>query len=247
VRTTAQLDLAEATAIDVPATKSTPASHSAKCPWALVVFSALCLLLSLGSYEQAVMVPSLLLGVWLLFWLRGYRSAWWPHAMFWALLVAYLVLRSCLVPTEVSGYQAQQFRSGPGLFVSLGDYLLPSAYPLYTGLASVSAGWLLVLVGSFWSPIVAAAANVATLWECWTDRQWKWTFFGLMAMSIVAFLPMAWLKMFEHYHYLPSAFRAACAVVLSAVVARLLVSAASLPELPTPARPDPAPGSHLRQ
>jgi hypothetical protein len=203
-------------------------------------------LLALGSYEQAVMLPALLFGVWLMFRLRGHRSAWWPHLVFWVLLFGYLVLRARLVPTDVSGYQAQQFRNGPGVWMALGDYLLPSVYPLYVGLASLSTGWLLVLIGSFWSPIVTAVANATTYWKGWCDKQWKWHFLGFLLLSFVAFLPMAWLKTFEHYHYLPSAFRAAYVVVLAAIVAKLVVSAASLPELRAPARRGPAPGSLLR-
>ncbi len=246
VRTSGELMRPDATALDVPATKSTRVLRTESWLVALVVLSCIGLLLALGSYEQAVMLPALLFGVWLMFRLRGYCSAWWPHIVFWALLVGYLVLRSRLVPSDISGYQAQQFRSGPGLWVALGDYLLPSVYSMYVSLSSLSVGWLIILTGSFWSPVVTAAANWTTYWKGWCDRQWRWTFFGFLIMSFVTFMPMAWLKMFEHYHYLPSAFRAAYVVVLSAVVVRLVVNAASLPELRAPARRGPAPGSLLR-
>jgi hypothetical protein len=246
VRTTCRVHRADATALDVPATKSTTVASSPFAPWVLVLLSCVALALALGSYEQAVMVPALLFGVWLMAFLDGRRSAWWPHVCFWALLVAYIVLRSRFVPTEASGYQEQQFRSGLGVWIGIGDYVLPSAYTLYSTLTTISAGLLLVLDTSFWSSVFTGVANWTTYWAGWVARTWRWRFFGFLLMAFVAYLPMAWLKPFEHYHYLPSAFRAAYVVVLGAIVFRLVVSAASLPELRAPARRGPAPGSLLR-
>jgi hypothetical protein len=246
VRTTATAQVAEATSEDVPATKSTTVAKRPFAPALLVVFSSIALVLALGSYEQAVMVPALLLGVWLLAVLQRRMSAWWPHIVFWLLLVGYLVLRSRLVPAEASGYQEQQFRSGVGVWIGLGHYLLPSVYELYATLTSLSAGLLLVLEPSFWSSLLTSVSNWTSFWVAGVSQRWRWPFFGFLLMSFVAYLPMAWLKPFGHYHYLPSAFRAAFVVVLAAVVFRLVVSAVSLPELRAPARRGPAPGSLLR-
>jgi hypothetical protein len=65
-------------------------------------------------------------------------------------------------------------------------------------------------------------------------------------LSLAAFLPMAWLKPFGHYHYLPSALRAPFVVLMFVAVFRLVASAVSLPELRAPERRGPAPGSLLR-
>jgi hypothetical protein len=234
--------LREARAEDVPATKS--ARHvslgSSPCLW--IVVSGVALFLSLGSYEQAVMVPALMLGVWVLFGLRGVKSAWWPHLVFWGLLLAYLVVRSQIVPSEVSGYQAQQFRPGPGVWVSLGDYLVPGVYVLYMNLVGLGASVFIMLNGSFWSPVLAAIGNFTTYFSARRD----WSFLGYLLMGFVAFLPMAWLQPFGHYHYLPSVFRAGFVVALGVAVARLVVIAVSLPELQAPPRRGPAPGSLLR-
>ena len=234
-----------ARAEDVPATKSNVLARG-KGSITLLLFSFLCVALALGSYEQAVMLPALLFGVWLLFTLRGLRSAWWPHLVFWALLGAYLALRHTLVPGGASAYQEQQFRSGPGVSISIGDYLAPCIYWSIVGLTSLSAGWLLLITTTFWQPLIASLGNLAAYWSAWRDRQWKWTIVGFFLLSFFAFLPMAWLQPFGHYHYLPSAFRACYVVLLAAVVARLVFSAASLPELRAPARRGPAPGSLLR-
>jgi hypothetical protein len=232
---------------DVPATKSAQAIRaSATSQLLLICGSVVALALALGSYEQAVMVPSLALGVWLVFRLRGYASAWWPHIVFWALLFGYLFLRSRLVPSEVSGYQDQQFRTGPGVWIVLGEYLLPMVYWLYSQAVSFGGAWILLLTTELWSPLLAALGNAATYLGAWRDGQWRWWFFGFLLFAFVAFLPMAWLQPFGHYHYLPSVFRAAFVVALGAVVLRLVASAVSPLELRAPQRSGPAPGSLLR-
>jgi hypothetical protein len=247
VRTTAVTVLRPATATDLPATKSTVVAQADSQPALLVVLCCLSLLLALGSYEQAVMVPALLFGVWLLSTLQGRKSAWWPHVAFWAVLGIYLVLRARFVPGDASGYQEQQFRTGPGVWIALGDYLLPGAYLLFANLATLTDGALLLLTSGFWSPVLTGIGNVTTYLRAWTSAAVRWPLFGHLLLAFVAFLPMAWLHPFGHYHYLPSVFRAGYAVVLALLVARLVASAASLPELRAPARHGPAPGSLLRQ
>ncbi|HXH61910.1 MAG TPA: hypothetical protein VNI20_11200 [Fimbriimonadaceae bacterium] len=236
----------KATAEDLPATKSTQVV-TAKYPWVWVVVALLCTVLALGSYEQAVMLPGLFVGVQLLFLLRGTKSSWMPHIAFWALLFAYLALRRALVPSDVSGYQAQQFRTGAGVWIVLGQYSFPAVFWAYTAFQSFVGGVLILLTGPFWAPISGAAGNFVAYVQAWRDDRAKWWFVGFLAMSFVAFLPMAWLKPFGHYHYLPSLFRAGYVVALAMVVARLVATAVSLPDLRAPARQSPAPGSLLRQ
>jgi hypothetical protein len=246
VRTTAVPTLPAATAEDLPATKSSAAPRAPRATGALLVLSGVALLAALGSYEQAVMLPALLFGVWLYFRLSGRPSAWWPHVVFWLLLAGYLALRVQVVPIAASGYQEQQFRSGPGVAISIGDYLLPGAYLFYFTVSTLSAGALLLLTPQFWGPVLAAVGNVVAYARAFADRRWCWTFFGFLLISTFAFLPMAWLHMFEHYHYLPAALRTGFVLALGAVAARCVVSAVALPELRAPARRGPAPGSLLR-
>ncbi len=235
------LRFAAATAQDVPATKSATVTE-VRAVWPLVVLASVCTLLALGSYEQAVMLPGLMFGVWLFFRLRGFVAPWWPHLVFWGLLVGYMVLRSQLVPSDVSGYQEQQLRTGPGVWIVIGQYLLPAAYWLYTSVATFGGEFLLLMTGTFWPPLLASAGNVIAYVRAWQERD-RWWFFAFLLLSVVAFLPMAWLQPFGHYHYFPSAFRAGFVVILGALVLRLVVSAVSLPVLRAPSRPCPAPGS----
>jgi hypothetical protein len=233
-----------ATAEDLPATKSaTVGSLTTIANVSLLVCAFLGVALALASYEQAVMLPALAFGIWLLFRLRGFRSAWWPHLVFWLVLVAYLLLRSQIVPSDVSGYQEQQLRTGPGVWIVLGEYLAPFVYWTYSNVVSFGGAFILMLTPEFWSPVLAIFGNVASYVAAWKDRPWRWWFVGFLLLSLFAFLPMAWLQPFGHYHYLPSVFRAAFVVALAAVVLRLVVSAASLPSIRAPLRRDPAPGS----
>ena len=191
------------------------------------------------------MLPAAMVGIAIIFAVRGQRSALWPHACFWLLIVGYYFLRQQILPAETSGYQDQQFRSGSGMFIILGGYLVPSAFTLYLTLSSLS-GFLLLLTGSFWMPVLTAVGNFTTYWRAWGDRNLRWLILGFLGLSFVTYLPMAWLKDFGHYHYWPSAFRAPFVVLLFVLVMKLVASAASLPELRAPARQRPAPGSLLR-
>lgn len=247
VRCSAKFVPPPAASDDVPLTKSARIEPISGIKLTLLLCgSFVCLALALGSYEQAVMVPALAVGVWLLFRLRGLVSAWWPHVIFWGLLVGYMVLRSQLVPGDVSGYQEQQLRTGPGVWIVLGEYFAPFVYWTYTWFMSFGGAFILLLTAEFWPPVFTIAGNVSTYIRAWKDRPWKWWFVGFLLLSFVAFLPMAWLQPFGHYHYLPSAFRAAFVVALAAVVLRLVTTAASLPEVRAPQRLGPAPGSLLR-
>ena len=248
VRLSGKRSVSEASIDDVPVSKHAPPTvEPSKWVWLWVLLSVVALALALGSYEQAVMLPSALLGVAVLFAVQGRRSAWWPHVCFWLVLVGYLVLREQLLPGGTSGYQDQQLRSGYGMWIVLAEYLLPGARLVYMMVLTLSVGLALLLTTTFWFPFLVALGNFPTYWRAWSEGRLRWTGFGFLLLSVVTFLPMAWLKHFGHYHYWPSAMRAPFVVLLGVVVFRLLVSAASPPVLQAPSRPRPAPGSLLHQ
>lgn len=226
-----------------PASKNEPARAHPK-PWQhlwlpmAVLFTAL----ALGSYEQAVMLPAAMLGVAVLMFARGYRPAWWTQALFWGVLVAYLALRAQVVPTEVSGYQAQQFRDGPGVWRSLLDYLAPGWFGIEQAWIGLGASWLNLLFGAVLSGIVLALANLAAWVAVWRSKE-RWIALGYALLALGVFLPMAWLKHFEHYHYWSAAMRSMFVVLLVAAGCRAWLSAVSPPAAQAPARQRPAPGS----
>ncbi|MCB8933790.1 MAG: hypothetical protein H6534_10140 [Chthonomonadaceae bacterium] len=227
--------------LDPPATKSSVSAVAASrwnVAWIGVSLAALAL--ALGSYEQAVMVPAALLGIAVSFRLEGRRVRWGWHLLFWAALVGYLLLRASVVPSDPSGYQQQQFRTGPGVGLSLLDYLLPAAGIVWTSSGLLEQGAYLLLSAGFWAVLLSVASTVAIVWAL--RRRWRLTLAG-WALSSLAFLPMAWMKSFEHYHYWPMALRTLFVAAVVGAAANSWISAASRPTLQAPSRPDPAPGS----
>lgn len=204
----------------------------------------LSLLFALGSYEQAIMLPACLLGIAIYFRLEGRRPRWLPHVGFWALLLGYLALRSTILPGDASGYQQQQFRSGPGVWLSLWDYILPAVNQIRFVQVNAEFGSEAIFLSSTWSAVLAMAANVAALVVAWRDTR-RWLIFLFLGLGFVAFLPMAWLKHFDHYHYWPMAMQAMFLVSVAWAAARMIFSEAARPAAPEPAPPDPEPGSPL--
>jgi len=173
-------------------------------PW-----NALCLLavaLALGSYEQAVMLPGLLVGLAVCDRIRQRPVRWAVPALAWGLLFGYLALRHAVVPSTVSGYQAQQFRDGPGVFLSAMEYAFPAAsfFPVMWSFRDMGGTILFTDIPLQFTLTLAG-------WILLAVRGWR-TDAGRLALtgwalSTLAFLPMAWMQPFEHYHYWPMALR----------------------------------------
>ncbi len=242
--TAGRMPAPEPTAEDLPATKSTAATASAgKAPWLWLGVSVFGLILALGSYEQAVMLPASLLGVAIIFRLHHRRKPHWAfHAINWAVLFGYLALRSAVLPDTASSYQEQQFRTGPGVLLSLADYLLPGLQPLQQFWIVATVGILMALQANFWLPLIEAGGWLAAWGSAWRDRR-RWLTLGMLLLSFFAFLPMAWLHQFGHYHYWPNAMRSLYIVLLMIAVGQLVANAIAPRGIQAPPRRDPAPGS----
>jgi hypothetical protein len=249
------------TPLDVPATKGSPPVEAAQSgTWVWAGAALLALALALGCYEQAVMVPSLLLGVAIYFRVLRRKPRWLWHVAFWAVLGGYIALRAALVPSNVSDYQQQQLRFGPGVRISTGEFLLPGFEPFLSAVRTMDLGnaWrtgtgaeedaegsysgaiLTVLLALPWLATLMLVSNLWAYREA--ARRWVLPLAGF-GFSFVAFLPMAFVKYFAHYYYLPMAMRSLFVVAMLGVAGQALVSAASRPVLQAPPRPSPAPGS----
>lgn len=234
---------------DLPATKSS--KHVAKSsrlhflwPVAACLFTAL----ALCSYEQAIMLPGLLVGIAIWFRIMRRRVTWQWHIAFWAVLFGYLALRHAILPSGVSQYQNQQFRSGPGLWLELTSWLAPCLHSirefiskldgdmLENGMAAFLVTAIPSLVLAVWSVASNAAAYLAM------SKKLPMAF-GAWSMSFLAFLPMAWLHRFDHYYYFPMALRSVFVVGLFAIAYQMIVTACSPRSIQAPTRLDPAPGS----
>ena len=208
--------------------------------WLWAVLSIAALALALGSYEQAVMLPAALLGVAISLKLQRYQVRWGWQIGFWILLVGYLILRKLVLPDGSSGYQEQQFRNGPGVFMSLSAYILPCAGSLYMLIRVLDLGLSLFLTSQLYGTIWQTYSNFAGFLAA--SRHWVLALTGY-ALSVLAYLPMAWLNQFEHYHYWPMALRSLFVAILAWGAWELAVIAVSPPARRAPQRHAPAPGS----
>lgn len=254
-RLTAKVLASPPTPFDIPATRST-AVLGAPSGWvaAWLGVALVSAALAFASYEQAVMLPALFMGVAVTFWLRGRRPHWGPALASWGLVVAYLAVRRAFLPEGVSQYQDQQFRSSLDVFFTICDYAFPAAREIFAMLNQFDLGlftvfltqqkaMLSVIGHAVGYPMMALAKSRRWL----TQNEWSWLLSG-WAMSVLAFLPMAWLKPFpayNHYHYFSMGFRSLFAVVAVTLLVRVTISAVSPQGRQAPLRPTPAPGSLL--
>lgn len=254
-RLTAKLRPTEPSPFDIPATRSTTVTQApSKWVAAWLGVALISAALAFASYEQAVMLPALFMGVAVTFWLLGRRPHWVPALASWGLVVLYLAIRRAVLPEGVSQYQDQQFRHSLDVFFTICDYAFPAAREIYAIANQVELGlftilltqqkaMLSVLAHAVGYPMMALAKSCRWL----TRNEWAWLLSGY-AMSILAFLPMAWLKPFpayNHYHYFSMGFRSLFAVVAVTLLVRVAISVVSPQGRQAPQRPTPAPGSLL--
>jgi hypothetical protein len=228
-------------ATDLPATrKSAEAIAQPPVPWIWLLASYVFVALALGCYEQAAMLPMILLIVGGAMHAMGYRVRWYWHMPFWLILAGYVTLRSAVLPMGLSEYQQQQSRSGLTVVLSILQYVFPSLTGATFWWAALSLGLAVLLTGFFYSFLWRVAGNAVLYYEAFRRSNLS---IAMWLASLFAFAPMAFLKPFAHYHYWPMALRSLFVVALVGVVWELAVSAASPRGLQAPARPSPAPGS----
>lgn len=226
--------------LDPPATRSSTQRGETTNQWGWFILSGLATAVALGAYEQAVMIPTLIfiLGVWLR--ASGYRTRFGLQIAFWGILIAYIVYRVQIIPVAPSGYQKQQFRHGPGLWIDIVSYLLPGIFGLTSAFTSLSVSFLVMMNEAFWASIGGFVSNVST----WVSIR-KAFLKPLIALSLAlfAYLPMAFLKQFGHYHYFPAAMLTLFVIALFEAYWPRLISAVSPQAIQAPKRLDRAPGS----
>lgn len=239
-----------------PATRNTSLEAKSGLAWPWAIVALLAVALALGSYEQAVMLPAVLAVVAIAFRLSsplprvarrggggggcGGGSVWPVQAAFWGLVIAYLGLRWALLPHDVSAYQHQQYSSTSTAFRMESEYLFPPLFGLMGFPEALSLGLVMLLQTEIYAPIIQTIVTGVGYLQ--TRREPVLALVGY-AGSALAFAPMAWFKLFEHYHYWPMAMRAAFAVAMGLVALRLGATAWCPPARPAPPRPRPAPGS----
>ena len=234
--------------IDPPATKSSThelaSGRKSSKIWAVASIGGA--VLALLCYEQAVMLPAIVTLLFVWYKSDGRNPNGKLVAIFWLVLLAYVAVRATLVPSSASGYQLQQFRNGGGVVMSVMDYLLPTWNWGSTLVLTLSTSWIILLTAPPWWILLKILGNFNIFVLAWKHplRGPTLAWFGA---SVLAFLPMAWLQPFGHYHYWPAALRSIAVVLFAKIGLDAWTSAISLPSLQAPKRPSPAPGSLLRQ
>ncbi len=239
-RTGAERRMPESTPLDPPATKGTPAGAGRKASWPWAVLSIIAAAAAFASYEQAVMLPAALVGVAVLMRMQGYKVRWSWQAAFWLLLVAYMILRKEVLPPGISRYEHQQTRFGPSVFMAIMGYVFPSLQSLIQSCQTLTVGIGILLSVDIYSSVFLFISNVAAFIS--VRRHFIFALAG-WALSIITFLPMAWVKPFSWYNYWPMAMRSLFTVTICWTGFELLFNAAKPQALQAPPRLDPAPGS----
>lgn len=227
-------------ATDVPATRTTKIHETVRGGSGWFAMSLFASALAMGAYEQAVMIPFVifLLG----FWLRTERiQARFSLQMgYWVVLFGYIAVRLSVIPIQPSRYQSQQFRSGIGWMFDVMNYLFPGANVLPALWGSLTVGALILLSSQFWSTLSFPLCNVS-FWLTMKGSLKRAII--LLFGATLAFLPMAFLNQFGHYHFWPAALMAAFCVVALEAFWKALVTAVSPQALQAPPRSSRAPGS----
>jgi hypothetical protein len=230
----------EAGPMDPPATRSSAPRGEPKNHWVWFGLSCLATAVALGAYEQAVMIPTLIfiLGVWLRS--SGYQTRFGLQIAFWAILIGYIIYRVQIIPVAPSGYQKQQFRHGSGLWIDILSYIMPGIFGLSTALTSLGTSFLVIMNEPFWTAIGGFLSNAMT-WVAIRKSFLK----PLIALSLAvfAYLPMAFLKQFGHYHYFPAAMLTLFVITLFEAYWPRLVGAVSPMAIQAPKREARAAGS----
>ena len=169
--------------------------------WGWLMLGGGLYLLALGSYEQPITLVAVV-GA-LAFWQRREWGGWGARAFTVAALCGALILalRFALLPAEPTTYQRQQLRSslsGPVLSY-LTELLPPVGQWQYWRAVGVQLEVLLV-DKTGWDHLVGTLLYLGVLAAVW---RWRGLLGGAWLWHALAFLPMAFLHLFEHYMYLP--------------------------------------------
>ena len=227
------------TPLTPPATRSSSIDKAPGTRWPWAVLALISTALGFACYEQAVMLPACLLGVAVYYKWLGRHPSWTLNVAFWGLLGGYLLLRHEVIPPGVSQYQHQQLRTTAGALNSLYDFEWPFSTWEGTWLM-FQQGWFVFFSATLYIACLSWASGIEAVWQM--RRQWHICVAG-WGLSVLAFLPMAWLKVFEHYYYWPLALRTVFVMGVVTIAWKLISTAWCPPEQQAPTRLSPAPGS----
>jgi hypothetical protein len=177
------------------------------------VLALIALILAFCSYEQAVVVPALLLGCAIALSLQTVRVRWLWHVVPWATLGLYLWLHLTHIEPD-SRYRKQAARGQSGGLRDTLTWLFQSNRDLrfLKQIFEPSIGLAVFAMELYWKALFDLVANVCGLTIA--TRRWLPAFFGLIA-AVGSYAPMAFQHPLSHYFHLPLAMRSIFVVALT--------------------------------
>jgi hypothetical protein len=119
--------------------------------------------------------------------------------------------------------------------LSILDYAFPAGHALLQGWSTLDLGWDALIVPALYVAVIGLASNIAAIPSVKAHRS-GYLILGGYVLSILAFLPMAWVKHFDHYHYWPMAMRAIFVVGLGLAAGSGCLRTLSPPGVQAPPR-----------
>ncbi len=158
---------------------------------------------ALGSYEQAIALPFLMVACGLAIRAKGGQFVWWVPAVGLILLELYLWFYLATIPTETE-YHQQRLRRFYSLGASLTRWLCPPLLGVVDQLNLLIDVPLALLMPAFWYAWLVLGGYLVVLARVWRNSL---AWLGLLG-STLAYLPLAPVIPLMHYYYLPAVFRA---------------------------------------
>jgi hypothetical protein len=197
-------------------------------------------LLSIGSYEQAYMLPAI---GYVMFAFRGEwksKRALTAAGVLAAAVVAMVLARHFLVGWQTSGYQQQQLKPIASGLLALLYFLIPATFYWTRITTAIASGWLILMTVPLWHTVLEIGGMVRGSFATFTP---PWRLLPLYLAAFLAFLPMAFLHHFPHYLLWPMGFLALFCVALAQHTVSEFKRVFVRQAVQAPPRSDPAPGS----
>jgi hypothetical protein len=197
-------------------------------------------LLSIGSYEQAYMLPAI---GYVLFAFRGEwnsKRTLIAVGLLAAAVIVMVIVRHYLIGWQTSGYHQQQLKPFASGLLALLHFFIPATFYWNWVTNTIASGWLILLTVPTWETLLKIGGMVRGSFATFTP---PWKLLPLYVAALLAYLPMAFLHHFPHYLLWPMGFLALFCVALAEHTASEFKRVFGRPTVQAPPRSDPAPGS----
>ncbi len=188
--------------------------------WAILSIALLAM--AIGSYEQVVVVPALLLACAIALRLQSVSVRWVWHVIPWVMIATYIWLHQAFLEVD-SRYRGQAMRGIRGGIRDIIGWIFPARrdLPMLAQVFEQYIGIYALAMELYWKALVDFLANVCGLIVA--RRRLLQASFGLLC-AVGSYAPMSFQHTLGHYFHLPLAFRAIFVVALLLATFELLLS-----------------------